>query len=170
MQVHKFESQEERLNFFYERYGWDGKFFLLTRDHTVEITTVGGGYDDVDIYEKGSLFHYANQVLYLNEPLEKQPDEFGRNYLDRVFIALCTQLHCFLMLRKPNIVFKSLVTRKEDDKYIARVQYDDIDVEMDVEAMYRHFTDMLNKPETWDGAGNHATFFAGMCRRCESAK
>ena len=40
------------VEYWLERYGWDGKFFLLTRDHTVEITTMGGGYDDVPMYEK----------------------------------------------------------------------------------------------------------------------
>ena len=32
--------------YFLDRYWWNGKFFLLTRDHNVEITTVGGGYWD----------------------------------------------------------------------------------------------------------------------------
>ena len=37
--------------------GWDGKFFLLTRDHTVEITETGE--DDYD--KKGTLFFYAKR-------------------------------------------------------------------------------------------------------------
>ena len=54
MQVHTFKTQEERLNSLYEQYGWNGKFFLLTRDLTdenpvIEITTIGGGFGDVDI-------------------------------------------------------------------------------------------------------------------------
>lgn len=130
------------VDYFLERYGWNGKFFLLTRDHTVEITTMGGGYDDVPMYEKGSLFHYANQVLY-QQP-RNEIDNFGRNYLDQVFISLCCGLHVFLMCSEPQKVFKSLTTRKEGDKYLVRLQYDDVDMEMEVEEMYNYFKELTS--------------------------
>ena len=77
---------EKRL----EQYGWDGKFFLLTRDHIVEVTVLGGGFDGGKIDIKGSLFHYANQCLLNNNVAPNEEiDEFGRNYLDRMFISLC---------------------------------------------------------------------------------
>ena len=126
-----------------EHYGWNGKFFLLTRDHTVEITTVGGGYDDVDIYEKGCLFHYANQWLY--QKPNDMVDMFGRNFLDQVFIVLCLQLHLFVCFCEPKIIFKSLTTRKEGDRYLVRVQYDNEDLEMEVEEMFHHFTKLLKE-------------------------
>ena len=45
MNVKTFNSQEERIKYYLETYGTDGKFFFLTRTPTVEITTVGGGFD-----------------------------------------------------------------------------------------------------------------------------
>jgi len=135
---------EKRL----EQYGWNGKFFLLTRDHTVEITTVGGGYDDVPIAEKGCLFHYANQCLPWRDDLSNEEvDEFGRNFLDRTFIRLCMTLHDDVHLSKPPKVFKSLVTRKDGDRYMVRVRYDDVDLEMEVVEMFHYFTEKEGKRE-----------------------
>ena len=124
-----------------EKYGWDGKFFLLTRDHTVEITSVGGGYDDVPMYEKGSLFHYANQCEGMRdtEPNEKV-DRFGRNYLDRLFVRLCLYIYLYVF---PDNPFKSLTSRKDGDRYMVRVQYDDVDLEMEVVEMFHYFDEKL---------------------------
>jgi len=140
MNVKTFNSQEERIKYYLEQYGWDGKFFLLTRDHTVEITTVGGGYGDVGVHEKGCLFHYANQVC--GKPTEV-PDMFGRNYLDQKFIALCMLLHMMIIADKPQ--FKSLTTRKDGDRYMVRVRYDDVDLEMEVVEMFHYFTEKLKE-------------------------
>ena len=129
----------------YEQYGWNGKFFLLTRDHTVEITTVGGGYDDVPIHEKGCLFHYANQCSYEIRKITTDIDKFGRNYLDKMFIALCMYIHCEVYFPTPKKMFKLLTTRKEGDKYIVRVQYDDVDLEMEIEEMYNYFSQKLKE-------------------------
>ena len=145
MNTKTFKTQEERIAYYYERYGMDGKFFLLTRDHTVEITTVGGGYDDVPIYEKGSLFHYANQVLY-QKPCN-EPDMFGRNYLDQKFIEMCMYVHMFLMQKSPDVAFHSLSTRKEGEKYFVRVRYDDVDIEMEVEEMVDYFDNLLKEEQ-----------------------
>jgi len=41
---------KENIPSFYEKYGMDGKFFHLTRDHSVEITVLGGGFDGDEIY------------------------------------------------------------------------------------------------------------------------
>ena len=124
--------------------GWDGKFFLLTRDHTVEITTVGGDYGDVPIAERGSLFFYSNQVL-VGKPKE-EVDAFGRNYIDQVFIALCGKLHSFVDRPEPNKkAFHSLTTRKDGDRYMVRVRYDDVDLEMEVVEMFHYFTEKLKE-------------------------
>ena len=141
MQVHLFESQEERLNFFYEQYGWNGKFFLLTRDNTVEITETG----EDDYSKKGTLFFYANQVLCGSRPGNEHPDEFGRNYLDQVFIALCIRIQGIVAYATSPKTFKSLTTRKDGDKYLARVRYDDVDLEMEVEEMYRYFCNLTKQ-------------------------
>ena len=123
------------------RYGTDGKFFFITKDPPLEIVTIGGGYDDVPIHHIGSLFHYANQWL----EKEDIPDKFGRNHLDRSFIALCSRLHLYLMFKQPNITFKSLTTRKEGEKYLVRVQYDDEDLELEVEEMFNYFSKKLEE-------------------------
>lgn len=131
---------ERNLETIYEKYGWNGKFFLLTRDHTVEITELGGGFDGKPIDIKGSLFHYANQWLYQKPSTE--PDIFGRNYLDQMFIALCIQLHVFMV---GDHEFKSLVTRKASEKYLVRVRYDNEDIEMEVVEMFDYFTQKLKE-------------------------
>ena len=120
--------------------GWDGKFFLLTRDHTVEITETGE--DDYD--KKGTLFFYANQVSY-QKPSE-EPDIFGRNYIDQVFIALCGKVQGVVVFSDPPKTFHSLTTRKDGDRYMVRVRYDDVDMEMEVVEMFHYFT--IKKPKT----------------------
>jgi len=125
-------------------YGIDGKFFFLTRDCPIEITTVGGGYGDVDIHKKGCLFFYANQWLEKRDKeLNDEIDRFGRNYLDRVFIELCIHLHFFISCTEPQKRFTSLTARKEGEKYMIKVLYDDVDLEMEVEEMYIHFRNIL---------------------------
>ena len=138
---------DDKVEYYLQMYGWDRQFFLLTRDHTLEITTLGGGFDGGRIEIQGSLFFYANQVLY-NNPIKNPdgvPDMFGRNYLDQLFIALCMQLHIFIVSNLPQMIFKSLTTRKEGDRYLVRVQYDDVDMEMEVEEMFHHFTKLLKE-------------------------
>ena len=134
------------VEYFLERYGWDGKFFFLTRDHNVEITTMGGGYGDVPIHEKGCLFFYANQVMY--QKPSSEIDNFGRNYLDQLFIDLCAGIHVFVYCSEPRKVFKSLTTRKEGDRYLVRLQYDDMEMEMEVEEMYHYFKELAETRKT----------------------
>ena len=122
-----------------ELYGIDGKFFLLTRDHTVEITKVGGGHDG---FSENRLFHYGSQGLTCR-PVE-EIDDYGRNYLDQVFIALCRCVEAFVAFFEPCKDFKLLTTRKEGDKYMVRVQYDDVDLEMEVGEMYNYFVEKVN--------------------------
>jgi len=127
-----------------EEYGWNGRLFFLTRDCPLEVTTVGYSYGDVDICEKGSLFHYANQCLAVSEPLEGI-DRFGRNYLDKAFIRLCEKINYFICLFEPQKVFKSLIARKECDRYMIRLQYDAVDLEMEVVEMLNYFTEKLKQ-------------------------
>jgi len=56
-----------------------------------------------------------------------------------MFIGLCILLHVFVVSNLPQMRFKSLTTRKEGDRYLVRFQYDEEDVEMEVEEMYYHF-------------------------------
>ena len=119
--------------------GLDGKFFLLTRDHTVEITETGA--DDYD--KKGTLFFYSNQWSY-QKPSE-EPDIFGRNYIDQVFISLCIRVETFLALSTPKKEFKLLTTRKEGGDYIVELRYDDTVVIMEVEEMYRYLGKLLEE-------------------------
>ena len=115
-------------------------FFFLTRTPAVEITTVGGNYEDVDIYTKGSLFWFGNQHI-MGVPT---PDRWDRNYIDQKFVELCIKIYYFVYFSKPQRVFKSLMTRKDGDKYMVRVQYDDVDLEMEVEEMYNYFVEKVN--------------------------
>ena len=125
-----------------EIYGWNGKFFLLTRDHTVEITETG----EDNYNKKGTLFFYANQCYCQNDNTsEDELDKFGRNYLDRMFIALCIQVQCLCVFSTFPKVFHSLTTRKEGDKYLVRVQYDDEDLEMEVKEMFHYFIKKLER-------------------------
>ena len=68
---------------------------------------------------------------------------FGRNYLDLLFIVLCTQIHLFIV--GGGICFHCLTTRKDGDRYLVRVQYDDVDLEMEVEAMYHYIGEKLKE-------------------------
>ena len=125
---------KDKIEIWIKNRGWDGKFFLLTRDHTVEITETGE--DDYD--KKGTLFFYTNQVA-MRHP-QKEVDEFGRNYIDQVFLALCIRIHDSVHLSKPPKAFHSLTTRKDGDRYMVRVRYDDVDLEMEVVEMFHYFT------------------------------
>jgi len=123
----------------YEVFGWNqDNMFFLTRDHTVEITTVGGGFGDVPIHQEGCLFHYGNQFMTKSDEI---PDKFGRNAIDRMFIALCLQIHIFLIGIIDTVRFHSLTTRKDGDRYMVRVRYDDVDLEMEVVEMFHYFTE-----------------------------
>ena len=118
-------------------------FFFLTRTPTVEITTVGGNYGDVDIHEKGSLFWFGNQHI---TPVPV-PDRWGRNSIDQTFIALCIKIYYFVYLYPyPNKkAFYSLTARKDGDQYMVRVRYDDVDLEMEVVEAFNYFTEKLKE-------------------------
>ena len=100
---------------------------------------MGGNYEDVDIYHKGSLFWYANQRI-IGVPT---PDRWGRWHIDQKFVELCLKLYYFVYLSKPKKVFHFLITRKEGDKYVVRVKYDDVDLEMEVVEMSDYFNEKL---------------------------
>jgi hypothetical protein len=104
----------------------------------------------VPIAEKGSLFFYGNQVLMGSRPRPlEEVDEFGRNYLDQVFIGLCLHLSIFLYNVDSPKAFHSLTTRKDGDRYMVRLEYDDVVLEMEVEAMFKHFIKLLSGRD-WD--------------------
>ena len=124
-----------------KKWNWEHEnLFFLTRTPVVEITTVGGGYDDVDFYHDGCLYLFADQCVH-GTPV---PDRWWRNFIDQQFLKLCSKLYTFFICVTPKKTFKSLTTRKEGDKYIVRVQYDDVDLELEVEEMFRHFEQMVN--------------------------
>ena len=123
----------------YEAFGWTyDNMFVLTRDHPVEVTVVG----DEDLRQKWTLYYYGNQVLNFNDVNEKI-DKFGRNYIDKLFIALCLALNILSLSPNPDIRFKSLRCWKDGEQYFARVQYDDEDVTMELSEAERYFQDML---------------------------
>ena len=128
---------EESMKIYLEYRGWNGKFFLLTRDHTVEITETG----EDDLNKKGTLFFYSNQVAMYHP--QKEVDEFGRNYIDQVFMALCIRIYNFITFPVPPKVFHSLTTRKDGDLYFVRVRYDDVDLEMEVVEAFHYFSKLL---------------------------
>ena len=88
------------------------------------------------------MFHYGNQVL-LGRRARKEVDEFGRDYLDQMFIALCMHLHIFASC--PDVKFHSLTARKDGDRYMVRVRYDDVDLEMEVVEAFHYFTEKLKE-------------------------
>ena len=111
--------------------------FFLSKTPVVKITMVGDPCD-VDSDITGSLYHFADQYVASTEV----PDRWGRNYIDKQFLALCSRLYVIATCC-PDIAFKSLTTRKEDGKYFVRVRYNDVDVELEIDKMYQYFTDKL---------------------------
>jgi len=138
----KTDMNKDRIENYLKIYGTDGKFFLLTRDHPATITTVGGGHGDVGWEDKNCLYHYGNQVLNINDR-SAEVDDFGRNLKDRLFIGICLTLYIYAQM--PSIKFKSLSTRKDGDKYLVRVQYNDSDLEMEVEEMFNYLHQKLRE-------------------------
>ena len=111
----------------WQNWNWtqDGLFFL-TQTPVVEITTVGDPCDeDADL--TGTLYHFADQRV--GNPLT-QADRWGRDYIDQCFVTLCDKL--YLIATCTGAVFHSLTTRKDGDRYLVRVQCDDVDLEMEV--------------------------------------
>jgi len=117
---------------------WDwtqNGLFFLTQTPEVEITTVGGGHDDVDFFHEGCLYLFGDQCVY-NEVEQEGVDRWGRNVIDRMFVAICSK---FWVLTTVGLIeFHSLTARNDGDKYLVRVRYDDQDLEMKVEEMYRY--------------------------------
>ena len=60
-----------------------------------------------------------------------------------MFIALCLQLHVFVSYYDVN--FKSHTARKDGDRYMVRVRYGDVDLEMDVVEMFHYLTEKLQE-------------------------
>ena len=124
----------------WKNWNWtqEGLFFL-TKTPVVEITVVGDPCDeDADL--TGSLYHFADQCVRG----ESVPDRWGRNYIDQTFVALCARFYVIVTCVK-GVVFHSLTTRKEGDKYLVRVRYDDVDLELKLEEMYNYFSQKLKE-------------------------
>ena len=113
------------------------EMFYLTRDGDIEITCVGHSP-----YKAGGLYHYARQGILADSTEEL--DAFGRNRTDRLFIQVCEAVFNFVSWKEGE-QFKSLSTRKDGALYLVRVQYDDVDLEMEVEEMYHYFADLSKK-------------------------
>ena len=112
--------------------------FFLTRTPVVEITTVGDPCD-VDCDLTGTLYQFSDQCIK-GIPI---PDQWGRNHIDQQFIALCDKL--YVMATCTKTVFHSLTTRKDGNRYLVRVQYDDVDLEMEVVEAFHYFTKLLEE-------------------------
>jgi hypothetical protein len=82
--------------------------FFLTRDGDIEITE----------YDK--LFYYGNQCLADGSRVKEEPDVFGRNYTDKLFIQLCIIVHIHLVYA-PN-TFQSLSCKKVGERYEVRLE------------------------------------------------
>jgi hypothetical protein len=110
----------------FEAFGWNAdNMFFLTRDHPIEITEVD------------KLFYYGNQALF---DVKDGLDEFGRNYIDKIFISLCLGLHIFFS-PPSNAAFKSLIAWKDGDNYIARLRYNEVDMEKEIVVMHQYFVE-----------------------------
>jgi len=127
---------------------WDwtqNGLFFLTKMPVVEITTVGGGHDDVDFFHDGCLYLFGDQCVG-NEVEIDGIDRWGRNFTDRAFVAICDKL--WLATTVGIIVFHSLTTRQDGDKYLVRICYDDLDLEMEVAEMFQHCCNLVNSQRT----------------------
>ena len=97
------------------------RMFFLTRTDGVTLST----FDEV--------FNCGNQALY--DP--KRPDlefaGFGRNYLDRQFVALCEVLYYMLLEQKDSFV--ALSCKKVGGQYIVRLELSNETLEMELSEM-----------------------------------
>ena len=130
-----------------KKWQWNQEgLFFLTKTPVVEITAVGDPCDEAsDI--TGALYQFADQCVK-GTPA---PDRWGRNYIDQKFLALCARLYVIVTCID-GIVFKSLTTRKDVNQYLVRVQYDDVDLEMEVEEMFHYVSELL-KESRKEGGG-----------------
>ena len=115
-------------------WGHEGLFFL-SKTPVVEITSIGAGYDNVDFYHPNSLYMLADQRVG-GTPV---PDRWGRNEIDQCFLALCARLYA-LVTCVDGIVFKSLSARQDGDLYLARLRYNNVDVELTIDEMLDYVT------------------------------
>jgi len=140
--------ERQKLLFINMGQKWDwtqNGLFFLTQTPVVEIITVGGGHDDVDFFHDGCLYLFCDQCVITD--IEKEGvDRWGRNVIDRMFLAICEKLWVLTMVN--DIAFHSLITRKDGDKHLVRVRYDDVDLELGVEEMYRHCINLIKKQDT----------------------
>jgi len=110
--------------------GWNAdNMFFLTRDGDITILHSDEEESNPTLHEP-VLFRYSNQVAW-ERPPKDTIDEFGRNYIDKMFIRLCEIVHVLAAWH----AFKSLSCRKIDDVYIARLEWDDEVIEMELCAM-----------------------------------
>jgi len=121
------------------KFGWcANNMFFLTRD--VDEDT------PVEIAGAVGLYHYGNQCLLDRLLTDKEAiDEFGCNYLDKMFIRLCgliwvIETPFFIgLMEKEEVAFKSLSCRKDGDRYIVKVVLQDEVVEKELVEMVRFF-------------------------------
>ena len=109
--------------------------FFLTRDGNVVITDVGypgsKGYD----YRSGTLYYYARQSVQANS--NEDVDEFGRNYIDRLFIRLCDAVFGRVMGKEETFV--SLSCENTGENYEVRLELTDEILEMGLAEMVALF-------------------------------
>lgn len=105
--------------------------YFVTRGIPVEITSIE------------EVFNYGNQCLL---DRRDEVDQFGRCYLDKMFITLCIFVHFYFdsTTIKSTAMFRSLSCQKEGDNYVVRVQYDDKVLEMELLEMVRHFEQLCD--------------------------
>ena len=87
--------------------------FFLTRDGGIEINHVG-----FPNRGQGGLYYYAWQGVCADS--KEEFDDFGRNYIDRLFIRFCEAVFGIVMGKEET--FKSLSCKKVEDRYIARLE------------------------------------------------
>ena len=97
------------------------KMFFLTRTDGVEISS----FEEV--------FNCGNQALYDPKRPDLEFDRFGRNYLDRQFIALCEVIYYFFLEQKDS--FKHLSCKKVGGHYIVRLELNNETLEMELSEM-----------------------------------
>jgi hypothetical protein len=118
-------------------YKWNkDNVFFLTKEGHVEVTAYGHPK-----LEDGSLYWFADQSWHGNSGV---PDGFGRNQIDIWFVQLCNTLFGYLMCKEET--FRLLSCKKDNDRYIARLELTDETLEMELGEMVELLEKRVSEP------------------------
>lgn len=112
---------------------------FLTKENVFKLTDVA----PVEIKHIGDVFCIGNQVVY--DKTSHELDRYGRNLIDKQFCHLCILIHVYASLHEDSTVFTSLSCKKESDRYIVSVKFDNEAIEMELPELLDYFLQRQNE-------------------------